>query len=156
MPGERALIVRDAARDEVPAIVALYRTDELTRKHAHASPSEVETGYYTAFDMIASDARNRLLVAVTAGEIVGSFQLTYVPDMQPDGREVAIVENVIVHAKSRGSGIGAAMMRWAVETARARNCSQVKLTSSKKRADAHRFYARLGFEATHEGFKLLL
>ena len=87
---------------------------------------------------------------------MGSFQLTYVPDMQPDGRDVAIVENVIVNAAVRGGGIGAAMMAWAVEEARRHGCSQVKLTSNNKRADAHRFYARLGFEATHTGFKLLL
>jgi len=30
------------------------------------------------------------------------------------------------------------------------------LTSDKSRAEAHRFYARLGFSATHEGFKLIL
>jgi hypothetical protein len=47
-------------------------------------------------------------------------------------------------------------MRWAVEEARRHGCSQVKLTSNNKRADAHRFYARLGFEATHTGFKILL
>jgi hypothetical protein len=32
----------------------------------------------------------------------------------------------------------------------------VQLTSDKTRADAHRFYARLGFVASHEGMKLML
>jgi hypothetical protein len=32
----------------------------------------------------------------------------------------------------------------------------VQLTSDKRRTDAHRFYQRLGFAATHEGFKLHL
>jgi GNAT superfamily N-acetyltransferase len=150
------LRVRDAIRDDIPRIVALYRTDELTRKHHGTGEADVESGYYAAFEAIDADARNRLLVADHGGVIAGSFQLTYVPDMQPDGRDVAIIENVIVDGASRGAGIGSAMMRWAVEEARRDGCSQVKLSSNNKRADAHRFYERLGFEPTHTGFKILL
>jgi hypothetical protein len=32
----------------------------------------------------------------------------------------------------------------------------VQLTTDKRRTDAHRFYAALGFEASHEGMKLVL
>jgi hypothetical protein len=32
----------------------------------------------------------------------------------------------------------------------------VQLTSQKRRTDAHRFYERLGFVRSHEGFKLKL
>ena len=48
------------------------------------------------------------------------------------------------------------MMGWAIEEARRRGCALVQLTSDKMRTDAHRFYARLGFVATHEGMKLAL
>lgn len=156
VPADNQVVVRDATHHDVPRIVALYRTDELTRKHGDDVDAEVDPGYYVAFYSIGVDRRNRLLVAEVAGEILGSFQLTYVPDMQPDGREVAIIENVIVDAAARGSGVGSAMMQWAVEEGRAHGCSQVKLTSNAKRADAHRFYERLGFEPTHIGFKILL
>jgi GNAT superfamily N-acetyltransferase len=150
------ITVREAARDDMPRIVAMFRTDELTRKHHGDAAAGVEPGYYAAFDAIDRDARNRLLVAESDGVICGSFQLTYIPDMQPDGRDVALVENVIVDGAARGLGVGSAMMRWAIDEARRRGCSQVKLASNTKRADAHRFYERLGFEATHLGFKILL
>jgi GNAT superfamily N-acetyltransferase len=48
------------------------------------------------------------------------------------------------------------MMRWAIDEARRRGCALVQLTSDKTRMDAHRFYTRLGFVATHEGMKLAL
>jgi GNAT superfamily N-acetyltransferase len=48
------------------------------------------------------------------------------------------------------------MMNWAAEAARARGCILVQLTSNKQRTDAHRFYERLGFSKSHEGFKLYL
>lgn len=33
-------------------------------------------------------------------------------------------------------------------------CALVQLTSDKRCTEAHRFYDRLGFVATHEGYKL--
>ena len=56
----------------------------------------------------------------------------------------------------RGPGLGAALVRWVVEEARRRGCALVQLTSDVPRADAHRFYERLGFVASHVGLKLAL
>lgn len=155
MPAD-AFTVRDATRADVPRIVALYLTDELGRKHGEGSLSGVEPGYYAAFDAITADARNRLLAAVGDGVVAGSFQLTYIPDMNAGGREVVLIENVIVDAAYRNRGVGSSMMRWAIDDARARGCYRVSLMSRNVRTDAHRFYARLGFEAGSTGFKLYL
>jgi GNAT superfamily N-acetyltransferase len=67
-----------------------------------------------------------------------------------------LVEAVRVAAGARESGLGTTLMEWAVEESRARGCTLVQLTSDKTRADAHRFYERLGFANSHEGFKLKL
>jgi hypothetical protein len=48
------------------------------------------------------------------------------------------------------------MIQWAIGESAARQCVLVQLTSDKSRVDAHRFYERLGFAATHEGFKMSL
>jgi len=48
------------------------------------------------------------------------------------------------------------MMLWAIDEARRRGCFRIQLTSNKRRTRAHAFYGRVGFVATHEGFKLLL
>ena len=48
------------------------------------------------------------------------------------------------------------MFQWAIDEARCRGCAVVQLTTDKTRADAHRFYERLGFTASHEGYKLQL
>lgn len=144
-------VMRDATRDDVPRIVGLFRTDELTRKHK-GDDAPIEPGYYASFDAIAADPRNRLIVAECGGVVMGAFQLTLIPDMQPSGKERAIIENVIVDAASRGLGIGSAMMLWAVEEARRLGCGKISLTSNKQRAGAHRFYTRLGFVQRYEGF----
>ena len=57
-------------------------------------------------------------------------------------------------AEARGQGIGEAMIRHAIAIARAENCVLLQLTSDKSRLRAHDFYKRLGFQQSHEGFKL--
>ena len=61
-----------------------------------------------------------------------------------------------VDSKIRGGGVGSIMMNWAIEQARLKGCNIVQLTSNKVRKQAHNFYQKLGFTATHEGFKMPL
>lgn len=56
----------------------------------------------------------------------------------------------------RGDGLGTELMERAVARARERGCALVQLTSNKRRVHAHRFYERLGFTRSHDGFKLSL
>ncbi|MCC9206368.1 GNAT family N-acetyltransferase [Arthrobacter sp. zg-Y769] len=65
------------------------------------------------------------------------------------------VEAVHVRADLRSNGLGTAMMDWAAE-GRRNGAELVQLTSNAKRDSAHRFYQRLGFEASHIGFKRAL
>ena len=88
--------------------------------------------------------------------MAGTFQLSFLPGLARRGALRAQIEAVRVAAGARGGGLGAAMMTWAIDESRRRGCALVQLTSDKSRTDAHRFYQRLGFTATHEGMKLKL
>ncbi len=59
-------------------------------------------------------------------------------------------------AAARGRGLGEAMLGWCAEEARRRGAALVQLTTDVRRPDAHRFYERLGFVASHVGMKLEL
>jgi GNAT superfamily N-acetyltransferase len=63
---------------------------------------------------------------------------------------------VRIHSDERGSGLGTWFIEWAIEESRRQGCQLVELTSDATRTDAHRFYERLGFTASHVGFKLAL
>ena len=110
-----------------------------------------------AFEAIDRDPAHVLLVAeVDRSAVVGTLQLSFLPGLTRHGSWRAQIEAARVAADLRAQGLGSLMVRWAVEEAAARGCALVQLTTDKRRDDAHRFYERLGFEATHEGMKLHL
>ena len=153
LPGLRRANVAD-----VPAIVGLLVDDLLgsgreSSDRAHLAP------YLTAFAAIDADPAHLLLVVDDddrdddGDKVVATLQLTFVPGLSRGGALRAQIEAVRVARSHRGSGLGAALVTWAVEEAERRGCALVQLTTDKQRGDAHRFYERLGFVATHEGFK---
>jgi GNAT superfamily N-acetyltransferase len=112
--------------------------------------------YEVAFRAIDADPAHILLVAESAGQVVGTMQLSFLPGLARRGALRAQIEAVRVAESTRGTGLGTAMLQWAIDEARRRGCALVQLTSDKSRTSAHRFYERLGFVASHEGMKLKL
>ncbi|MEV6757789.1 GNAT family N-acetyltransferase [Streptomyces sp. NPDC051214] len=147
------LEIRPAVADDIPAIVEMLADDPLgsTRE----SPDEL-TPYLAAFERIATDPNQHQVVAVREGRVVGTLQLTIVPGLSRKGALRSIIEGVRVHADERGSGLGTRFIEWAVDESRRQGCQLVQLTSDASRTDARRFYERLGFTASHVGFKLQL
>jgi GNAT superfamily N-acetyltransferase len=147
------VIFREAVHVDLPAIVALLADDVLGKARDVAV---LDDAYEQAFADIDADPRNLLVVAEDNAEVLACLQITYIPGLGRHGAERALVEAVRVRSDRRGQGIGAQLMKWVIEQARQRGCGLVQLTTDKSRLDAHRFYARLGFVASHEGMKLTL
>lgn len=145
--------IRRATADDLPAILTMLANDQLgaTRE----SPDDLAP-YRRAFDEIDADGNQRLVVAERNGQVIGTLQLTLIPGLARRGSKRGLVEAVRVHTDARGLGLGTTLMRWAIDESRANGCGLVQLTSDKSRTDAHRFYERLGFVASHEGYKLKL
>ncbi|MDQ1017932.1 GNAT family N-acetyltransferase [Streptomyces afghaniensis] len=147
------LEIRPATADDVPAIVAMLADDPLGAQRE--SPDDL-TPYLTALERLSADPNQRLVAAVREGRVVGTLQLTIIPGLSRRGATRSIIEGVRVHADERGSGLGTQLIEWAIDESRRQGCQLVQLTSDKTRTDAHRFYERLGFTASHTGFKLPL
>ncbi|MFD9413738.1 GNAT family N-acetyltransferase [Streptomyces goshikiensis] len=147
------LSIRPATEDDLPAIVAMLADDPLgaTRE----SPDDL-TPYAAALKRLVQDPHQHVVVAVRGDRVVGTLQLTIVLGLSRKGATRSIIEGVRIHADERGSGLGTRFVEWAVDQSRRENCQLVQLTSDVTRTDAHRFYERLGFTASHVGFKLQL
>ncbi|KLK91454.1 acetyltransferase [Microvirga vignae] len=147
-----ALEFREARAEDLEAIIRLHEEDELGA-HGDVWSPETRPAYEAAFAAIAKSPENMLFVAVDGDEVVGTFQLTFIPNLTGRGALRVKVESVKVKAARRSGGIGARMMAHVESVARARGAAMLELTSNKTRKDAHRFYERLGFSRSHEGFK---
>ncbi|MDG9701159.1 GNAT family N-acetyltransferase [Streptomyces sp. DH37] len=145
--------IRPATADDLRAIVDLLADDPLGARRE--SPGDLAP-YRAAYERVAADPQQHLVVAVRGGRVVGTLQLTVVPGLSRRGASRSLIEAVRVHSDERGGGLGTLLVEWAVEESRRLGCALVQLTSDATRTDAHRFYERLGFTASHVGFKRAL
>ncbi|HVV42176.1 MAG TPA: GNAT family N-acetyltransferase [Nitrobacter sp.] len=145
--------IRPATRDDVPAIVAMLADDHLGRGRERVE-NPLPTSYCRAFDAVAQAGNIQLMVVESDRVVVGCLQLCILPGISSQGASRALIEDVRVASHCRSRGIGERLVRWAVDEARGRGCVLVELLTHETRVDAQRFYARLGFSASHVGMTL--
>lgn len=152
------ITMREAQAKDVARIAQLIM---LGASHPSRSEAEIEVeardpAYLRAFEEVRASPDNTLFVAEREGVVIGTFQVTLIPGIAERGRKRAKLESVHIDPSCRGGGIGSVMVAFAQDFARSQGAGHVELTSNKIRLDAHRFYRRLGFDQSHEGFKKLL
>jgi ribosomal protein S18 acetylase RimI-like enzyme len=152
---EKGIDFRIATEQDLDGIVKMLADDELgSMRERYVQP--LPESYKTAFQAITSDPNNELVVACQGNELLGVQQITYTPYITHQGGWRATIEGVRTSSAVRGKGVGTELIRWGIHRAKQRGCHLVQLTTDKQRADALRFYERLGFKATHEGLKMKL
>jgi len=146
------VIFRKALLSDLPDIIGMLVNDPLG---AFREDLQHPERYEQAYQIINTDPNQELMVVENdAGEIVGTFHLTFIQYLTHQGSIRAQIESVRVREDHRGKGIGEKMFQWAINRAKEKGAHLVQLTSDKKRPDAIRFYEKLGFIASHEGMKL--
>jgi len=144
--------IRRATAGDLHSIVALLADDALgSTREEPGNPC-----YAEAFAAIDRDPNQFLAVVDDGGAVAGCLQLSFIPGLSLKGLWRGQIESVRIASSRRGQGLGHVMIQWAIAECRRRGCGLVQLTMNKSRKDSHRFYESLGFEATHEGFKLVL
>ena len=88
-----------------------------------------------------------VFVAELHGRIVGCLSTSMMQVLHRP-QKVGRISMMVVDETSRGSGIGRALVRHAEAHLVSRGCGLVEVTSNIRRADAHRFYERLGYQKT--------
>ncbi|RWL82577.1 MAG: GNAT family N-acetyltransferase [Mesorhizobium sp.] len=150
-----AISIRRASEADVAVIVAMLADDALGRAREDASLPLAQS-YLDAFAAIDRDP-NQLLAVMTDGDaVIGTLQITFLAGLSQRGAWRGQIEAVRVASSRRGEGLGQLLLEWAIDKCRERGCRVVQLTTNKSRTDAHRFYERLGFKASHIGYKLEL
>lgn len=144
---------RMAQKRDLEVIVAMLADDPLGMQREDAN-IPLNSRYGQLFEQIDKDPNNELIVADCDEQVAGMLQLTFIPYLTYMGSWRCLIEGVRIHKQFRSQGLGEKMFEFAIQRAREKGCRLVQLTSDKQRIDAIRFYEKLGFTATHEGFKL--
>jgi GNAT superfamily N-acetyltransferase len=152
---KKEITFRLATRADLPSIVRMLADDELGRQRERYEDPLPQT-YYAAFEQIDIDPNHELGVAELNGEVIGTLHLMFLPSIGFQGGLRAQIESVRVDKSYRNQGMGSEMMKWTIKRARERGAHVVQLTTHQSRKDAHRFYEKLGFKASHLGMKLSL
>lgn len=147
--------IRTARREDVPQIVRLLANDPFG-KNREVLTDPLPDEYWAGFEAVEASPNDEIVVMEQDSVIVACMQITYIPGLSRKGALRAQFEGVRVSEDVRGTGLGRTLFEWAIDRARARGCALIQLTTDKERGEAHRFYERLGFKATHEGMKLSL
>jgi len=145
-----SITIRRARRDEVDVIVAMLADDPLGSGRERLE-DPLPPACFRAFEAIDRDPNIQLVVADEGGAVIGCLQLCIPPGLSSQGASRGLIEDVRVASHRRSRGIGEQMVQWAVGEARTKGCRLVELLTHGSRVDAQRFYARLGFNASHVG-----
>jgi ribosomal protein S18 acetylase RimI-like enzyme len=148
---QTSITIRRARREDVATIIAMLADDPLGSGRERLE-DPLPPSYFKAFETVDRDPNIRLVVAEEeGGAVVGCLQLCILPGLSSQGAVRGLIEDVRVASQLRSRGIGEQLVQWAVAEARAKGCKLVELLTHSTRVDAQRFYARLGFKASHVG-----
>ncbi|WP_276693209.1 GNAT family N-acetyltransferase [Ruminococcus callidus] len=99
-------------------------------------------------DNMLADPNHVLLAAVIHGEVIGFLHLRMEFQLHHCA-EVGEIMELIVSSSARSQGVGKSLLDAAKMCVSEMHCTQIEVTSNRKRTNAHRFYQREQLEMTH-------
>ena len=146
--------VRDAREEDLPRILVLLHQLSQSSSHPEEAVRGVGDEHRAILKGFLGDRHFHLLVLEAGGEIQGALHLYVLPSMSRGGPPWAVVEHVVVDEHQRSRGYGELLMAEAIRIAKEAGSQRMSLGSNLRRMDSHRFYERLGFQASQKGFVL--
>lgn len=133
--------IQPASADDIPAMCALLALLFTQEADFTADTAKQARGLQLILD---EPARGCLLVARAGEEHLGMVNLLFTVSTAC-GAPVALLEDLIVRPEARGCGIGDALLRAAIDSARNAGCARITLLTDDDNLTAQRFYTRHGF-----------
>lgn len=141
---------RDAHADDLPAIDRLYRTSFVDTFGMLYAPDDLAMflAQFTpeAWAAEHADPRFAFRLAERDREPVGYAKLGPLKLPVTPAGEAAELHQLYLLGSAHGSGLGASLMEWVIDTARGRGAGELFLSVFTENYRAQRFYRRYGFE----------
>jgi GNAT superfamily N-acetyltransferase len=95
-------------------------------------------------DLLSATPGTTILVADQEGLVVGLLCFSILPLLHVSGG-LGRISALVVGSQFKGHGIGKSLVAEAEEFAWENGCARIEITSGEHRADAHAFYAAVGY-----------
>jgi GNAT superfamily N-acetyltransferase len=132
--------IRPAAAADIPALCSLL--DQLFAQEAEFTPDRAAQQRGLAA-IIDDPEVGAILIAVADEQIVAMVNLLYTVSTAL-GARVALLEDMVVDAGARGTGVGSALLEYAIAHARDSGCRRLTLLTAGATGAAQRVYQRHG------------
>ena len=133
--------VSSAARSDIPRLVELLGQLFSQEREFSADPEKQRE----ALEAILADrSRGRIFVAREGSEVVGMASLLYTVSTA-EGGKAALFEDLFVDPKYRRKGVGAKLVSYVIQQARAEGVLRITLLTDLENDTALELYRKLGF-----------
>ena len=139
---ESPITIRDAIIEDAAVIASLL--GEL------GYPSQPDGVRERLARLLARDD-SRVFVAEQEAKVLGVLGLHRMPVVTSIS-DIAMIIALVVTERARRSGVGRLLVARAEDEARVWRCGRIMVTSAERRAEAHTFYQRLGYDYTGRRF----
>jgi GNAT superfamily N-acetyltransferase len=129
---------RPATSADLDAVLNLYR-----QLHPADPPAPAARDVFTT---ILDRPGLHLYVLEDDSAIVATTYLNLIPNLTRGGSPYGVIENVVVDASRRGTGLGKEIMGATLQAAWDAGCYKVMLQTGSRRESTHAFYRRCGFD----------
>ncbi len=133
-------------------IAALQEGDlaDLAQLYQQLLPNDISIARMrAAFERNRNNENHLILAAKLDNKLVGTLLAVVCEMLFGQCKSFMVIEDVIVDEGQRRKGIGTALMQFAEEYARSRNCTYIMLITDADRLGSQEFYRSLGY-ATEE------
>ena len=147
--------IRKANSKDLSKIIELLQDDTLGQSRESLNSDDMAK-YQNALSQLLNSEYFDVYVMELNFEIIGCYQLMFLPHLSHTGTQRGQIESVRVRKDHRNKGLGSQLIKHAIEVAKEQGCGMFQLTSNKQRKEANKFYRNLGLEPSHDGYKLML
>jgi ribosomal protein S18 acetylase RimI-like enzyme len=138
-------VIRKAVAEDLPALTALLKALFAIEEDFVFDEEKQRRGLFLMMD--GCGKHRCMLVAELSGEVVGMCSAQILVSTA-EGREAAVIEDVVVREDCRSRGIGNALMDAIGKWARGRGIFRIQLLADKHNEAGIEFYRRQGWKVT--------
>ena len=134
-------LFREARPGDLDAILRLYR-------QLHPKDPVLDGGSGAAvFGQILATPGMHLFLLESGGAVVATTYLSVIPNLTRSASPYAVIENVVVDAALRGTGLGKRIMAATLQAAWDAGCYKAMLSTGSRDPATHAFYRACGFSS---------